>query len=415
MEPTSSLPNGVELIKAGPLQEGQICPCCQTAIGSGIPVGRCPSCGHIQHGECWLEAQRCCSYLCELATARSPEDLQPGIIVTSRDIERVVSTLPYVKPPTTTEKPQMSTLAVASFVLAILGVLLLGLPGLLAVALGAVALGPTALKRRKRGTWLAVTGIIIGVADVVGWSLVAVSVFGPLRKTQPSQQVLQPIGTSLLAEDLTHTPEAIRRAIEANVLIVTRQGRNSWEGSGIILERRDNRVFTLTNRHVIEGTGDQNALGIEITYFDGARSEAQLVWSGEEGLDLAVLSSEGTGKSSSVALSTQSRPLASGQSVFAIGNPFGLGWSLSTGVISALRQQSWSGRRLRVIQTQTPLNPGNSGGGLYDVEGRLIGINTMNADKTRTEGIGFAIAFEDVLPALIEEAGLNLRSREEGK
>lgn len=123
---------------------------------------------------------------------------------------------------------------------------------------------------------------------------------------------------------------------------------------------------------------------------------------------MAVLLCKSAGDETEVALIARNVPLAVGQPVFAIGNPFGLGWSFSSGAISAVREQTWSGTSLRVIQTQTPLNPGNSGGGLYDAEGRLVGVNTLNTDKNRTEGIGFAIAFEDMAPLLVDEAGLVL-------
>ena len=81
-----------------------------------------------------------------------------------------------------------------------------------------------------------------------------------------------------------------------------------------------------------------------------------------------------------------------GESVFAIGNPHRLGWTHTQGVISQLRTQDFDLHRVRVIQTQAAINPGNSGGGLYDHEGYLLGINTWTADKSVSEGIGFAIA-----------------------
>ena len=82
-----------------------------------------------------------------------------------------------------------------------------------------------------------------------------------------------------------------------------------------------------------------------------------------------------------------------GESVFAIGNPHGLGWSHTQGVISQLRTRN-SLPPIRIIQTQAAINPGNSGGGLYDQEGYLLGINTWTADKRVSEGIGFAIALD---------------------
>jgi S1-C subfamily serine protease len=86
-----------------------------------------------------------------------------------------------------------------------------------------------------------------------------------------------------------------------------------------------------------------------------------------------------------------------GETVFAIGNPYQLGWTHTQGVISQMRSQDFDTHRVRVIQMQAAINPGNSGGGLYDSDGYLLGINTWTADKSVSEGIGFAIALDSLL------------------
>jgi serine protease Do len=86
-----------------------------------------------------------------------------------------------------------------------------------------------------------------------------------------------------------------------------------------------------------------------------------------------------------------------GETVFAIGNPHRLGWTHTQGVISQMRTQEFDSHQVRVIQTQAAINPGNSGGGLYDHDGFLLGINTWTADKSVSEGIGFAIALDSLL------------------
>ena len=82
----------------------------------------------------------------------------------------------------------------------------------------------------------------------------------------------------------------------------------------------------------------------------------------------------------------QGRPMKVGETVFAIGNPYRLGWTHTQGVISQLRTQDSDLHRVRVIQTQASINPGNSGGGLYDHDGYLLGINTWTTDKSVSEG-----------------------------
>ncbi len=86
-----------------------------------------------------------------------------------------------------------------------------------------------------------------------------------------------------------------------------------------------------------------------------------------------------------------------GSEVFTIGNPQHLDWSHTRGSISQLRLQKRGPRQVHVIQTDAALNPGNSGGGLYDKSGTLIGINTWTNDKRSSEGLGFAIALDSLL------------------
>lgn len=90
-------------------------------------------------------------------------------------------------------------------------------------------------------------------------------------------------------------------------------------------------------------------------------------------------------------------PVKIGDTVFAVGNPHGLGWTHTGGDVSQIRRRASGDTEYRVIQTSAAINPGNSGGGLYDKEGRLIGINTWTQDKRFAEGLGFAIAFETLL------------------
>ena len=89
--------------------------------------------------------------------------------------------------------------------------------------------------------------------------------------------------------------------------------------------------------------------------------------------------------------------LTIGDDVFAVGNPHGLGWTLTRGALSQVRLNDFNGRETRIIQTSAAINPGNSGGGLYDKAGQLIGINTWTKDKRMAEGLSFAITFKTLL------------------
>ena len=104
---------------------------------------------------------------------------------------------------------------------------------------------------------------------------------------------------------------------------------------------------------------------------------------------------------------TVQRPTAAsepriGERVFAVGNPHELNWSYTEGVVSGIREKKNGPVRLKILQTQAPINVGNSGGGLYTLDGGLIGIVTWTQAKSQAEGIGFAIAFDDFL-SLFEE------------
>jgi S1-C subfamily serine protease len=162
-------------------------------------------------------------------------------------------------------------------------------------------------------------------------------------------------------------------------------------GSGFVWDREGHVV---TNFHVI-----QNADALKVTLADQSTWDARIVGVAPE-KDLAVLKIEAPAAKLTPLPLGSSDDLQVGQSVFAIGNPFGFDQSLTTGVVSALgrEMQSVGGAPLRdVIQTDAAINPGNSGGPLLDSSGRLIGVNTaIYSPSGGSSGIGFAIPEHDV-------------------
>ncbi|MBK9645389.1 MAG: trypsin-like peptidase domain-containing protein [Deltaproteobacteria bacterium] len=153
------------------------------------------------------------------------------------------------------------------------------------------------------------------------------------------------------------------------------------QGSGVIL-RADGVV--LTNAHVVDG-----ATTIKVHTADGRVFTAQVVGLDAD-LDLAVLLLDGAKDLTPIALG-KSGELYLGESVIAIGNPYGLGQTVSTGVVSsrAREVELAPGVYQHYIQTDAAINPGNSGGALVNLDGQLIGLNT--AIRAGAEGIGFAI------------------------
>ena len=166
-------------------------------------------------------------------------------------------------------------------------------------------------------------------------------------------------------------------------------------GSGVIVSPEG---YLLTNHHVVEDATD-----IEVKLTDGRTARAKLVGSDAE-TDIAVLKID-LPKLPVVTLGDV-RALQVGDQVLAIGNPFNVGQTVTSGIISALdRNQPESSPFQNFIQTDAAINPGNSGGALVDAEGRLVGINTAIFSRTGgSMGIGFAVPVDtarSVMEALV--------------
>jgi len=173
----------------------------------------------------------------------------------------------------------------------------------------------------------------------------------------------------------------------------SRSQRSESLGSGVIIDAEKGLV--LTNEHVIS-----RASSISITLSD-RRSFGVDVVSADPNFDIAVLRVRGASNLPQVKLGT-SGDLMPGEPVIAIGNPFGLSNTVTTGVVSALHRSIRAADRTYedFIQTDAAINPGNSGGALLNIEGKLIGINT--AIHSEGSGIGFAIPIDKAM-AVVDE------------
>ncbi|PIE31206.1 2-alkenal reductase, partial [candidate division KSB3 bacterium] len=175
-------------------------------------------------------------------------------------------------------------------------------------------------------------------------------------------------------------------------------------GSGFIW---DDEGRIVTNYHVIS-----DASRIQVTMADHTTWKAVLVGAAPD-KDLAVLQISAPGQHLRPIPIGTSKDLLVGQKVFAIGNPFGLDQTITSGIISALGREitSVTGRKIQgVIQTDAAINPGNSGGPLLDSAGRLIGVNTaIYSPSGAYAGIGFAVSVDEVnrvIPQLIRHGRL---------
>ena len=172
----------------------------------------------------------------------------------------------------------------------------------------------------------------------------------------------------------------------------------SGAGSGVIIS---DSGHILTNYHVVEG-----AESITVTLPDGR--EEKVVWiMGDEVTDIAVIKINAQTENAAVIGSSAS--LVAGQQVMVVGNPLGdLGGSVSGGIISAVdRHVTIEGKEMNLIQLDAAVNPGNSGGGLFDMRGALVGIVNAKSVAEDVEGIGFAIpvdtAYGAVASSLMEK------------
>jgi S1-C subfamily serine protease len=168
-------------------------------------------------------------------------------------------------------------------------------------------------------------------------------------------------------------------------------------GTGFIW---DNDGHVVTNNHVV-----QNGSEVAVRFASGEVAQAEIIGVAPN-YDLAVLRIRSAKKLPPPVALGSSTELKVGQSAFAIGNPFGLDQSLTSGIISALKRRlpTSSGREIsNVIQTDTAINPGNSGGPLLDSAGRLIGVNTaIISPSGSSAGIGFAIP-ADIVNRIVPE------------
>ncbi len=178
---------------------------------------------------------------------------------------------------------------------------------------------------------------------------------------------------------------------------------STGSGSGIIYSQDDEKVFIVTNNHVVDG-----ASSVKISITGSEQVNASLVGK-DAGSDLAVISVlksdlQAAGISSvTPATFGNSDNLEVGEFVIAIGNALGQGKTATRGIISAVNKEiNIDGKQLTVLQTDAAINPGNSGGALVNTAGEVIGINTAKFSSSSVEGTGFAIP-TSVAKSIIDE------------
>ena len=262
---------------------------------------------------------------------------------------------------------------------------------------------------------VAVTGVALG-KGLLAERAAAPTVSASAEETPPAAPALAALPGGPLPEGLG--PEERRdidvfRGASASVVFITSIAlrRDLWSfdvmqipqgtGSGFVWDKKGSVV---TNFHVIEA-GDK----FSVTLADQSEWDAEVVGAAPD-KDIAVLRIKAPADRLVPLTTGRSHDLLVGQKVLALGNPFGLDHSMTSGIVSALGRElkSPNGRTIRdVIQTDAAINPGNSGGPLLDSSGRLIGVNAaIYSPSGASAGIGFAVPVDTVkrlVPQLIEK------------
>lgn len=242
---------------------------------------------------------------------------------------------------------------------------------------------------RKAFVITLIFAMIFSAAIGAGAYAAAMSIFGgtTIDKsiTTTNYNLAQNTGSTLSVQEIVAKNE------NSVVAIVTESvSTDSWfgqyvtkgAGSGVIISEDG---YIVTNNHVIEG-----ASSIKVTLHDGTEEKATLVATDEQ-TDVAVIKIEKTGLIP--VTFGDSSALNVGDLTVAIGNPMGtLAGSASEGIVSGLeRQLTVDGKTMTLIQTSASISPGNSGGGLFDQSGNLIGVVVAKSASSEAEGLGFAI------------------------
>lgn len=226
---------------------------------------------------------------------------------------------------------------------------------------------------------------LLAAAGLLGTGWFGAKALSNPTPTTPAAAVAQPAAqpgqaTPPVAADADEPAEAVAAALGPAVVQIE---RGDGLGSGIIY---DASGLVITNAHVV---GDATDVNVRLT--DGTKLSGTVVGR-DPSSDVAVVKVDGNGKLAVARLSTDG--VRVGQSVYALGSPFGLQSTVTAGIVSAVDRpvDGEQGVAINMIQTDAPINPGNSGGALANRKGEIVGINTaIFSEKGENNGIGFSI------------------------
>lgn len=284
--------------------------------------------------------------------------------------------------------------------------------------------------KKQNGLWkkfgIGVLGGVVGGGLAFGGAYAVTSSYPSITGSSATSTVKDNSGNTEVSNvnvdvtsDVTKAVEKVQNAV---VSVINLQGTTSssssdsdletaGEGSGVIYKKDGDTAYVVTNNHVVDG-----AQGLEIMLHDGTKVKGELVGT-DSYTDLAVIKIS-SDNIDSVAEFGNSDNLKIGEPALAIGSPLGSDYanSVTQGIISSVNRNIQSDTlNMNAIQTDAAINPGNSGGPLVNVEGQVIGINsvkiTQSSSQVSVEGMGFAIPSNDVVSIInqLEQDGKVVR------
>lgn len=230
-----------------------------------------------------------------------------------------------------------------------------------------------------------------------------------ISQTVSVEQVVKNITTSELVENSIST--SVDKVYSSTVAVLSySKGKQISTGTGFIYKKSGNKAYIMTNNHVIEGADT-----VQIEFNDNDKKIDAKIIGGDKYADIAVLTIEN--KDEYMVVETgDNDSLKLGDTIFTVGNPMGVTYkgTVTKGILSGKDRMvevnisgSTSDYYMKVMQIDAAVNPGNSGGPLCDVSGKVIGVISLKIIEDRVEGMGFAIPIEDALKYanLIEDGG----------
>lgn len=406
---------------------GKSCSVCSRSFRIGEYVVECEHCGAYSHENCFKE-HGCGSEECR---AISPHFERSEIILTKEEVSKVIAVPENTKNPTEYligelnkgEKPfsKSAIFAVAFSFFVALGTVIsfvMKTPvsekafyyfsffgGFASIFLTVISLILFNKNKKLRGLPLAFCALFIGAMTVFcGVGNFVYLTYNEGYAPVPNNKV----DKKKIAQDIEKAAAHIQEPLKSNVCVKSGFGLSESMGSGVVVKNKESKTYIITNVHVLTGgsmvasldEAKRKARNLSVTFYNAETQKAEILWVAPEGIDLALISCETPENYTSFVKIGSANDIKMGEKVFAIGNPMGLDWTYTEGVVSSFRNREVGKYEISVIQIQTPLNHGNSGGGLYSEAGNLVGINTWIYEKAKTEGLNFSIAIDELIKTL---------------